>query len=67
MAKAGFAGYKKPKEYQAKEQRAALSCRVKVTTKELLENEAEKANMSLGELVSQVIEDYTEWLRKGGK
>lgn len=57
--------YKKPSQYKAREERTALSCRVKVETKDFLQKQAEKADMSLGELVSQVIEDYTDWLKKG--
>lgn len=57
--------FKKPSQYKAREDRTALSCRVKVSTKEYLEKQAQKANMSLAELVSQVIEDYSEFLKKG--
>lgn len=57
--------FKKPGEYKAREDRTALSCRVKVETKEFLQKQAEKAGMSLGELVSQVLEDYSEYLKKG--
>ena len=55
--------FKKPSEYRAREERTALSCRVKVETKEYLTEQAEKAGMSLAELVSQVIEDYADFLR----
>lgn len=56
--------YKKPSQYKQREERTALSCRVKVSTKEYLEKEAQKAGLSLAELVSNVVEDYAIYLKK---
>lgn len=57
--------YKDPSEYKtAKEDRLPVGARIKVSKKLTLERAAKGQGMSLGELLSKVIEDYAEWLEK---
>jgi uncharacterized protein (DUF1778 family) len=51
----------------ANEERTPVSARVKVQTKELLEKTAKEHGLSLALLISNVLDDYAEWLREKPK
>ena len=54
--------FRHPSEMVAPEERTPVSARVKVVTKEALEEEAKKHGLSLGLLVANVLDDYADWL-----
>ncbi len=60
-------GYRHPREMAKDEDRVPVSTRVKVSTKERLEKAAKKHHMSLASLMAQVLDDYSEWLKKQEK
>lgn len=62
-------GMKKSKPYRRPEEmktttKTPVSARVDAEIAEYLEKEAKKAKISLSELVANVLEDYTKWLKQ---
>jgi hypothetical protein len=55
-------GFKHPTEMQAPEERTPVSARVKIKTKAVLEREAKKGGLSVGTVISNVLDEYAEWL-----
>lgn len=54
--------FRHPKE-MGKDERTPVSARVKIETKEALEQAAKKHKLSLGLLVANILDDYANWLR----
>lgn len=59
--------FRLPSEMNSRKERAPLSTRVTVDTKEVLERAAKEAGLSLAEFVANVLDDYAEWVKKAGK
>ena len=58
-----MAKFRRAKEVPKAEERLPLSCRVPKSVKELLEKEAKSGNLSLGELVEAILQDYVKFLK----
>jgi uncharacterized protein (DUF1778 family) len=56
--------FRHPKDMNPKEEREPVSARLKISTKAILEEAAKKHKLSLAELISNVLDDYAEWLKK---
>jgi hypothetical protein len=50
-----------PKEMASRKDRVAVSARVLTTTKEALEKAAKEGDLTLAEMISNVLEDYVRW------
>ena len=59
--------FKYPHEMRKRDQRTPISSRVKTSTKEALEAAAKANKLSLGEIISNVLDDYAQWLEQAGK
>lgn len=56
------AKFRKPSEMAKTEPRVPVSARLKESTKASLDNAAKEHGLSVGELVSNVLDDYVTWL-----
>jgi hypothetical protein len=56
--------FRHPKEMKRKSERTPVSARIRAETKEIIEREAKKGGVSLGEVIATVLDDYGAWLRK---
>lgn len=59
--------FRRPSEMKPPEDREPLSTRVKVSTRKALLKAAEEQNLSLAELVANVLDDYVAWLNSQPK
>jgi len=62
--------FRTPNEmHPEREEKVPVSTRVRASTREFLEKEAKKNNLSLALLLGNIIEDYGQWLAslKNGK
>ena len=55
-------GFRHPSEMEVPVDRTPVSARVKLATKETLEKRAKTYGLSLGLLISNVLDDYAAWL-----
>ncbi len=54
--------FRHPKEMESKEKRSPVSTRLKDSTKEALEKAAKAHDLTLAELISNILDDYSDWL-----
>lgn len=59
--------FKHPKDMVQDKEKTPVSARITVPTKKLLEKAAKKHNLSLSSLISNILEDYGEWLSSNKK
>lgn len=55
--------FRHPSEMASRKERAPLSTRVLIETKEVLEKAAKESGLALSELVANILEDYADWLK----
>jgi uncharacterized protein (DUF1778 family) len=55
--------FKRPDEFEGRESKDVISARISADAKSTIAKAADKAKMSLSELVAAVLEDYAKFLK----
>ena len=58
--------FRHPEEMQSRKERMPLSTRVMTSTFEVLSEAATLSELSLAELVANILDDYASWLKSEG-